>query len=433
MAVATQARVSGSRQPLDAAGLLARAGVAVVIALVVFVLPLMTGPLWDRRIANMAIWAIIGLSVNVVTGYAGQLSLGHQAFVGIGAFTSAYFVGPHVGAGFAVGIIAAGISGGIMAFGLGLVSLRIRGLYFALVTLAFGLMTQETIFNIRSFTGGGAGATAPRPSLFASDQAYAYLCLIILGIVIFVDWRMSATKPGRAIVMVRNNELGASTLGINTTGYKLVAFAVGGFLAGVAGGLFAHFIGQAYSQDYNFLSPTASPLIFLLMAVVGGLGSRAGIVLASGFFAVFPVVLPQNNVNVPTYLQFLGLKQVLLPTLSPLIGALLLILTVTLYPGGLGQQLLPIRRWLSGGPFIERAPRRPTEEMVAENPMAVRTADEAASPSQAPPAAEGQGTAQSAPDEPRPTRSSVADRLRGRFGRNRGDDASDGGGGEESS
>src|SRR5919197_3589396 len=107
---------------------MARAGVATLIALLVIALPLLTGGVWDDRLALMAIWGIIGLSVNVITGYAGQLSLGHQAFVGIGAFTSAYIVGPHVGAGFAVAIVAAGLAGGLTAFLLGLVALRIRGL-----------------------------------------------------------------------------------------------------------------------------------------------------------------------------------------------------------------------------------------------------------------------------------------------------------------
>ncbi|MFN2543176.1 MAG: branched-chain amino acid ABC transporter permease [Actinomycetota bacterium] len=401
MAVATRASAARSRVPLDAAGIMARAGVAFLIVIVVFVLPLATGTKWDGYMARMAIWAIIGLSVNIITGYAGQLSLGHQAFVGIGAFTSAYVIAHNIGP-FPVGIVAAGASGAVMASALGLVSLRIRGLYFALVTLAFGLMTQDTIFNFRSFTGGGAGASAPRPGWFQSDQAYAYLCLLILAVVLFIDWRMSATKPGRAIVMVRNNELGATSLGVNATAYKLVAFAVGGFLAGVGGGLFAHFIGQAYSNDYAFLSPTASPLIFLLMAVVGGLGSRAGIVLASAFFAVFPLVVPPNNVDVPSWLQFIGIKQVLLPTLSPLIGALLLILTVTLYPGGLGQQLLPIRRWLAGGPFIERAPKHaPVDESLEAGAVLTEPAEH-----------------EQRADEVAPSGSpGVAGRLRSRFSR----------------
>src|SRR5438270_8817864 len=134
MAVATTAGSARRIEP-DTRGILSRAGVALLLVVLVLTLPLVAGGLWDGRIALMAIFGIIGLSINVITGYAGQISLGHQAFVGIGAFSSAYIVGPHIGAGFAVGVIGAGVTGAILAFVLGLVALRVRGLYFALVTL----------------------------------------------------------------------------------------------------------------------------------------------------------------------------------------------------------------------------------------------------------------------------------------------------------
>src|SRR5438876_2083358 len=131
---------------LDVQGLAARVGVVALMVLIVATLPLWMGASWDARIALVGIYGIIGLSFNVITGYAGQISLGHQAFVGIGAFAAAYVVGPHIGAGFIVGFVAAGVLGAFLAFALGLVSLRVKGLYFALVTLAFGLMAGTTIF-----------------------------------------------------------------------------------------------------------------------------------------------------------------------------------------------------------------------------------------------------------------------------------------------
>src|SRR5947208_693728 len=190
MAVVQGAEGTG-RAELDFQGLLQRAGVATLIVLIVLTLPLWMGTSWDARIALVGIYGIIGLSFNVITGYAGQISLGHQAFVGIGAFAAAYVVGPHIGAGFVVGFVAAGALGAFLAFALGLVSLRVKGLYFALVTLAFGLMAETTIFNWRAFTGGGAGAPDPRPAGFASDQSYAYLCLLFLAFFLYIDWRMS--------------------------------------------------------------------------------------------------------------------------------------------------------------------------------------------------------------------------------------------------
>ena len=221
------------------------------------------------------------------------------------------------------------------------------------MTLSFGLMAEYTIFAWRPFTGGGAGAVnIPRPGGFQSNENFAYLCMLFLAFFVFIDWRMAKSKAGRAVVSLRTNEDVAATLGVNVTAYKLLAFAVGGFLAGVAGGLLAHWNHAVYGADYDF----NTALVWVLMAVVGGLGSRAGIVVASAFFAVFPLLLPANAVNIPHWLQFIGVKQVSLAYLSPLIGALLLLLTVILYPGGIGQQLLPIRRWLAGGPFIGAAP-----------------------------------------------------------------------------
>jgi len=322
--------------------------VAVAIGAAVFALPLFSNSVWDYRIALAAIFAVIGLSVNIITGYAGQISLGHQAFVGIGAFMSALVVGKVAGAGFFIALPVAGLTGAVMAFALGLVALRIRGLYLALVTLAFGRVAEATIFNWRAFTGGGAGAAAPRPSSFASDQAYAYLCLLLLGLFLLVDWRLASTKAGRAIVAVRNNDLVARTLGINVVTYKLVAFAVGGFLAGAAGSLYAHLSQTANPADYDL----TIALTWILMAVVGGLGSRAGVVIGSAFFAIFPTILPSTPVHLPV----IGVRNLLL--LSPLVGAFLLLVTLTRYPGGIGQQILPVRRWLAGGPFVVHRKQR---------------------------------------------------------------------------
>lgn len=347
------------------AGLAARGYVALLIAAAVLAAPLMVGDTGDRRISVMAIYAIIGLSVNIITGYAGQISLGHQAFVGIGAFTSAYVATRVGGAGFLVALPAAALMGAILALLLGLVALRIRGLYLALVTLAFGRMAEGTIFAWREFTGGGAGALAPRPSAFASDQRYAYLCILAVGFFLLVDWRLAKSKAGRAIISLRNDERVAKTLGVNVTGYKLLAFGVGGFLAGAAGSLFAHWNGLATPNDFTIYVA----LTWILMAVVGGLGSRAGVVIGSAFFALFPYLLPSTPVNLP----IVGERS--LAIVSPLLGSFLLLMTLTLYPGGIGQQLLPLRRWLAGGPLVEHARhrRRPGEILAQPDEVEATT------------------------------------------------------------
>jgi branched-chain amino acid transport system permease protein len=355
------------------AGTVARVVVAVLIAAAILALPLLLDDTWDRQIGVAAVFAVIGLSINVLTGHAGQISLGHQAFVGIGAFMSS-FVAIKLGvlpflpmptANFFISLAAAGATGAIMALILGLIALRIRGLYLALITLAFGLMAENTIFNWRAFTGGGAGAQSPRPAVFQTEQGYAYLCMAFVALFVLIDWRLVKTKAGRAIVALRNDERVAATLGVNVTGYKLLAFVVSGVMAGVAGSLFAH--RNAIVQALDFRLQIA--LVWVIMAVVGGLGSRAGVIIGSTFFALFSFLIGQlgflsetGTITLPIF------DEVLVDTLVPLLGAFLLLLTLTLYPGGIGQQLLPLRRWLSGGPFMEhrrRPKRRPSKAASA--------------------------------------------------------------------
>jgi branched-chain amino acid transport system permease protein len=359
-----EASVTRDFQP-SRRGFAARVAAAVLLVLAILLLPKALGTTQDLWLGLAAIYAIIGLSINVLTGHSGQISLGHQAFVGIGAFMSAFVVmkvgnfpvDPASGLVFAptliptadfwVAVTVAGLTGAAMATFLGLVALRIRGLYLALITLAFGLMAETTIFNWRAFTGGGAGAAAPRPASFESNEAYAYVCLLILGFFLFVDWRFVKTRAGRAIVAFRNDERVAATLGVNVTRYKLLAFGLSGFLAGVAGALFGHWNQAVQALDFEL----RTALVWILMAVVGGLGSRAGVVAGSAFFAVFPLYLSAKaggaTIDIP------GIGSILIQTLSPFLGALLLLLTITLYPGGIAQQLAPFRRWLSGGPLVD--------------------------------------------------------------------------------
>ncbi len=330
----------------DSRGFAARVIGSIILVGAILATPLLGDIVWDDRIALAAIFGIIGLSINVLTGHAGQISLGHQAFVGIGAFISAFVV-TEMNLGFEIALPLAGLSGAVLALVLGLIALRIKGLYLALITLSFGLMAETTIFNWRAFTGGGSGALAPRPAAFESSHAYAYLCIAFLGLFVFVDWRLVKSKMGRAIVSIRNDERVAATLGINVTAYKLFAFMLTGFMAGVAGSLFAHWIQIVTNNEFFFLGA----LVWLLMSVVGGLGSRAGVISGSVFFAIFPFVVQDlaggGFFNAPL------VGEVLIQTLSPLFGALLLLLTITLYPGGIGQQLLPFRRWFSGGLLVE--------------------------------------------------------------------------------
>jgi branched-chain amino acid transport system permease protein len=156
--------------------------------------------------------------------------------------------------------------------------------------------------------------------------------MAVAAALLYVDWRMVRSKVGRAIFSIRENELAAASFGINITGYKLLAFTVSGIFAGLGGSLYAHQqqLVQAANFDFTFA------LTLVLMVVVGGLGSRVGVLIGSTFFALFPLV-------------FNAISQY-----TALIGAILLLLTLTQFHGGIAEQIAPILRWFGGGTLRKR-------------------------------------------------------------------------------
>ena len=345
--------------------------------------------------AGAVIYAIIGLSLNVLIGYVGTISLGHQAFVGIGAFTAAYMAGQQ-GQPFLVGVVVAAILGAVQALALGGLALRISGLYFALITLSYGVLAQESLFNIKSLTGGGAGAFATIPTGFRS---YYFICLGFLAIVVYADWRLMKTKGGRALLALRENPRVAATFGIDVKSYMLVGFAVSGLFAGIGGALLAHRDEVVDPTLFSF--PLA--LLFVLMTVVGGLRSRTGIIIGSALFALLRVLVEEIpgfertlvrwDLTLPIIVLLVGagvlyrgraLRQAVIaggvlvalallvlspvtipfledrlseiPRLSPerasgVIGPVMLLLVLTRLPGGIGQLVRPVQHWLRGNPW----------------------------------------------------------------------------------
>jgi branched-chain amino acid transport system permease protein len=307
---------------------------------------------WADRISLAVIYCIIGLSLNIVLGYVGQVSLGHHAFVGIAAFVAAYYATNKAGCTlddcalgtFMTATVFAALSGGVAAMLLGLVALRIKGLYLALITLAYGFVAERSIFEIPFLTNAGAGMPAPRPNGWATDRQFAFLCMFFLVAVIYVDWRLLRSKVGRAILSIKHSEAVAATYGINVTSYKVLAFILSGIFAGIAGSLFAFHETNVVSNNFNF----ANALLWVLMVVVGGLGNRVGVIIGSAFFALFPFLI----VLIGPFEHFISDTLGREPDyFTIVIGSGLAILTIIQYPGGIGEQVSPITRWLGGKPF----------------------------------------------------------------------------------
>jgi branched-chain amino acid transport system permease protein len=314
-------------------GWAARIGFAALLVAFVFSLPVVVRFEYQADlVALVAIFGCAALSMNVLTGYLGQLSLGHQAFYGIGAFASALIVS-NIGLPFLAGLAVASLTGALSAVLIGYVALRVKGLYLAIVTLAYGLLAENTIFQIGLLS---AGVPTERPAGFESPRTYAYICLFTLALLFAIDWRLLKSKAGRAIQAIRDDERVAAAYGINITNYKLLAFIISGTFAGLAGGLFAHQLGtvSAENQFDLFLA-----LTFVMMTVIGGLGNRVGVILGAVFFTALGDILAAITPGEPN------------PVLSPVIGAALLLVVLIFFPGGIGQLISPIQNWVRGGRF----------------------------------------------------------------------------------
>ncbi len=320
------------------AGYAGRLAVFAGLAALLIAMPYIVTSTSTNIISKAAVFAMVGLSMNVLMGYTGQVSLGHAAFVGVGAFSAGYAL-TEAQFPWAFAVVFAILIGAVSALILGGIALRVRGLYLALVTIAYGLFAKEVIFNIRAVTRGGAGMPAPRPSFASGDIAYVYLCMAFVVVVWLFDWRLTSSKAGRAIRALRDDERVAASWGINVTAFKLLAFVISGAIAGLAGALLGSIEQIVSPVTFGF---TLS-LTFVLMAVVGGLGSRPGVVMGSVLFAVLPQLLELAH-TAWSWWPFGSLWE-------PVIGAVLLLLTLIFFPGGIAQQNEHLFRWLSFRPF----------------------------------------------------------------------------------
>ena len=265
--------------------------------------------------------AAAALSLNVLMGYAGQISLGHGAFLGIGAFASGLLTAKGPQAPFVVGLLAAAVAGGVFAFALGLPALRLRGLHLAIATVGFAFMMEESLFKWNTITGGSAGLELPRPRAgtfaFTSNADYLAVVLVLLLAIWLLDGNVFRSKLGRAFLAIRWDESVAQSFGIDVARYKLLAFVLAGALGGVAGSMYGHLIQfvSSTSFDFNF------SLLLVIVVVVGGLGNRVGVLIAAIAFAFMP--------------RLFGF----LKGWDLVVGPLLLIDVVVRHPRGLGAAL----------------------------------------------------------------------------------------------
>jgi branched-chain amino acid transport system permease protein len=236
------------------------------------------------------IYIILTVSINLIIGYAGQVSLGHAAFYGIGAYASA-LVALNWHFPFPAAALAAMLVAGLCGLALGLPTLRLKEDYLAIVTLGFGVIIDLVFLNL-DITGGPDGLPGiPRPSFFGLNFKAPWLYLVLVSVavilVLILTYRLVDSYHGRALKAIRDHEITAQVMGINTPAYKVFIFTLAAALAGLAGSLYAHYI--------TFINPESfglhTSILILAMAVLGGMGSIAGSVLGAVILTILPELL----------------------------------------------------------------------------------------------------------------------------------------------
>lgn len=267
---------------------------AILGAVICFILPLQFGDFTFvsdvvlTMMIQIGYMSIAALGLNILVGFTGQISLGHAAFFGFGAFASAW-INNEFGIPVFFAIPLAGVL--TMAVGLlfGMPATRIKGLYLAIATLASQFILEDFFARADWFTGGSAGSLANSMEIFgyvlSGDRHYYYVVLCYMLVMYIIGANLMRSRDGRAFVAVRDHYLSAEVMGINLKWYRVLSFGISSFFAGIGGALFAHYLEYVSVESFNLLLS----IQFIGMIIIGGLGS----VMGSLFGTIFMVMLPE--------------------------------------------------------------------------------------------------------------------------------------------
>jgi branched-chain amino acid transport system permease protein len=284
---------------------------------------------------TIGITLIAAVGLNILVGYCGQLSIGHVGFIAVGAYTSAILTN-RLGMPFPVGLLGAGLVAGFIGIIFGLPSVRVKGFYLAITTIAAQFIIIWFI-NHWSYTGGFNGITVPYASIgglvFRSEASQFYLIITITVLCIFLAKNITRTKIGRAFIAIRDNDLAAEVMGVNLLYYKLLAFFIGCFFAGIAGSLLAHYTGSVFGEQFTF----TDSILYVGMIIIGGLGTSVGPIFGVVFIRVLQQLL---TVAVVPWLgnAFPHLPAGFASGVSPMVFGLVLVLFLILEPRGLAHR-----------------------------------------------------------------------------------------------
>jgi len=292
---------------------------AIIVIILIGIVPFKTSTI--TLLSTVLIYGIAAMGYNVLLGYAGQISLGHAAFIGLGAYVSAYATGV-MGVPFLFAVLLAGIIPIILGLILGGVALRLEGHYLAIATLGFGVTVQQLFKVLKGFTNGFAGRIAPSASIFGikiKGVGYLIMLIIITTLLAILIENILNTKTGRALIAMRDSEHAAKAMGIDIVKYKLISFSISAFYAGVAGSLYMHLVKYTQPDVWG----TVLSINILAMVVIGGLTSVGGSILGAAFIVLMPHLVSE----IP-YINTI-------PSASIIITGIIIVIIIRFMPMGL--------------------------------------------------------------------------------------------------
>jgi branched-chain amino acid transport system permease protein len=285
----------------------------------------------------IGIFIIGAIGLGILVGFAGQISIGHAAFMGIGAFFSG-FATLKLGWPFWLALPCSGLTAALCGYALGFPALRLSGQYLAIATLGFGVAVPQILVKWESVSGGFDGLKPPAPLLFgykiAYEEEYFYIVLVCLAGMVWLARNLLNSRTGRAFIALRDSEIAAQAMGINLARYKTLAFALSAFYAGIAGSLYAHLVRFIGATDFNL----GMSVNYLTMIVVGGLVSLPGFIAGGAFITALPHIINSLSRSFPS-----GLKTTA-QNLPQVLTGVILILVVLYLPQGIVQLQSPFRR-----------------------------------------------------------------------------------------
>lgn len=329
----------------------AKWSVIVLAGIFLLLLPSVLGEYYISIMNAIGIAVVGALGLNILVGYTGQISIGHAAFMSVGAYTAANLA-VRFDLPFWLSLPAGGLMAAFIGAIVGIPSLRIKGLYLAIATLAAQLIIEWTINHVPAISGGAqASIEVPRPTFLGevlnTEHELYYFIMFFVVLALIGTMNLMRSRIGRAFIAIRDQDIAAEIIGINIFRYKLIAFAISSFYAGVAGVLYTYYLGIANYEQFQLVVS----IDYLAMIIIGGLGSILGSVFGAIFVTLLPIAIRLFMESFGTIFFTDAELLNIIPHLRLIMFGCLIIFFLVVEPEGLNRLWQNIRNYFRVWPF----------------------------------------------------------------------------------